>query len=195
MCPVDHFALIARFYDRIFTRVNLEQVREWLALPANRLLDVGGGTGRVSGLLTEAGTILVVDPSMAMLQAARVKNGLHLAGAHAERLPFPDGSIDRILVVDAFHHFCDQGMAAGELLRVLAPGGRLVIEEPNIERWPVKLIALGERVALMGSRFYHPDAIRRMFEERGGQVTVFTDDAINMWVIVEKCCGSQWATY
>lgn len=182
----DHFALIARFYDRIFTRVNPEQIRDWLLLPANRLLDVGGGTGRVSGRLTGAQTVIVVDPSTAMLRAAGAKNGLQLASAHAEWLPFPDGSIDRILVVDAFHHFCDQELAARELLRVLAPGGRLVIEEPNIERWPVKLIALGERLALMRSHFYHPDAIRRMLEMRGGQVTVHTDDALNAWVVVEK---------
>lgn len=182
----DHFALIARFYDRIFTRVNLDQVHERLALPAGRLLDVGGGTGRVSGTLAGAQTVIVIDPSTAMLRAARAKNGLRLASAHAERLPFADASFDRILVVDAFHHFCDQELAADELLRVLAPGGRLVIEEPNIERWPVKLIALGERLALMGSRFYRPDAMRRMLETRGGQVTVFADDPINAWVVVEK---------
>ncbi|MBN1428541.1 MAG: methyltransferase domain-containing protein [Anaerolineae bacterium] len=182
----DHFALIARFYDRIFTRVNLEQIHEQLAMPANRLLDVGGGTGRVSGRLTGAQTVIVIDPSTAMLRAAGAKNGLQRASAHAERLPFPDNSIDRVLVVDAFHHFCDQEPAAGELLRVLAPGGRLVIEEPNIELWPVKLLALGERLALMGSRFYRPDAIRRMLEMHGGQVTVHTDDSINMWIIAEK---------
>jgi ubiquinone/menaquinone biosynthesis C-methylase UbiE len=186
MPPFDHFALIARFYDRIFTRVNREQLCEWLALPADRLLDVGGGTGRVSSTLAGAKTIIVVDPSTAMLRAARTKNGLRLASAHAERLPFPDASFDRILVVDAFHHFCDQALAADELLRVLAPDGRLVIEEPNIERWPVKLVALGERLALMGSHFYRPEAMRRMLEMRGGQVTLAADDPLNVWVIVEK---------
>jgi len=89
-------------------------------------------------------------------------------------------------VVDAFHHFCDQERAADELLRVLAPGGRLVIEEPNIARWTVKFIALGERLAMMGSRFYHPESMRRMFEVRGGRARVNTDDVVNAWLLVEK---------
>jgi ubiquinone/menaquinone biosynthesis C-methylase UbiE len=186
MRPFDHFAFLAPFYDRIFTGLNSERLREWLALPANRLLDVGGGTGRVSGKLTGIKTIVVIDPSMAMLSASRTKNGLNLANANAERIPFLDSSFDRVLVVDAFHHFCNQEQAADELFRVLAPGGRLVIEEPNIGRWTVKLIALGERLALMGSHFYSPESIRCMFEMRGGQVTVNTDDAINAWVVVEK---------
>ncbi len=186
MRPFDHFGLLAPFYDRIFTGLNPERVREWLALPANRLLDVGGGTGRVSGTLTGVKTIIVIDPSTAMLSAARAKNGLYLANAHAERIPFLDASFDRVLVVDAFHHFRNQEQAADELLRVLAPGGRLVIEEPNIGRLTVKLIALGERLAWMGSHFYYPELMRRMFEMRGGQVTVNTDDAINAWVVVEK---------
>ena len=184
--PIDHFGLLAPFYDRIFRGLNLDRVQEWLDLPATRLLDVGGGTGRVSGGLKGVGTIIVIDPSRAMLRAARGKNGLCLTNAHAEKIPFPDGSFDRVLVVDAFHHFCDQEQAAGELLRVLAPGGRLVIEEPNIARWGVKLIALGERLALMGSRFFHPESMRRMFEVRGGQVTVNTDDVVNAWLVVER---------
>jgi len=183
----DHFALFAPFYDRLFTTLNLDRLRELLALPVGRLLDVGGGTGRVSGALTGlAGEIVVTDLSAAMLRQARGKDGLRPVRAHAERLPFPDGSFDRVLVVDALHHFCDQEWAAGELLRVLTPGGRLVVEEPNIEHWPVKLIALGERLALMGSRFYWPETMRRIFETRGGRVTMYTDDAINAWVVVDK---------
>ncbi len=147
---------------------------------------LAAGPGASLAVLTGVKTIVVIDPSMAMLSAARAKNGLYLANAHAERIPFLDASFDRVLVVDAFHHFRNQAQAADELLRVLAPGGRLVIEEPNIGRWTVKLIALGERLAWMGSHFFYPETMRRMFEMRGGQVTVSTDDAINAWVVVEK---------
>ncbi len=183
----DHFALFAPFYDRIFGTLNLGRLQELLALPAGRLLDVGGGTGRISGTLTGlAEEIVITDPSAAMLRQAQGKDGLRPACAHAERLPFPDGSFDRVLVVDAFHHFCDQEWAAGELLRVLSPGGRLVIEEPNIEYWQVKLIALGEWLALMGSRFYKPEAMRRIFEARGGRVIVHTDESLNVWLVVDR---------
>jgi len=188
----DHFSLLAPFYDRIFAGSNSARLHELLALPAGRLLDVGGGTGRVAAMLVGlADLIVVTDLSAAMLRETRAKEGLCPARAHAERLPFPDASFDRVLVVDAFHHFCDQGQAADELLRVLAPGGRLVIEEPNIEHWPVKLIALGERLALMGSRFQRPEVMRRLFAARGGRVTLRTDDAVNAWVVVEKLSNDE----
>ena len=66
-----------------------------------------------------------------MLAEARAKGTVAPVRGHAERLPFPDGSFDRILVVDALHHFCDQREAIGDLLRVLAPGGRLLVAEPR----------------------------------------------------------------
>jgi demethylmenaquinone methyltransferase/2-methoxy-6-polyprenyl-1,4-benzoquinol methylase len=183
----DHFGLIAPFYDRIFAEHNSARLRELLALPAGRLLDVGGGTGRVSATLVGGARLVVLaDPSQAMLGASRVKPGLGPARAHAERLPFPDGSFDRVLVVDAFHHFSDHRQAAGELLRVVAPGGRLVVEELNYERLPVKLIALGEKVLLMGSHFYGPGRLRRLFEAKGVRVTVHVDDQASMWVVAEK---------
>jgi len=49
-------------------------------------------------------------------------------------------------------------------LRVLAPGGRLVIEEPDVERTPVRLIALAEKLALMRSvsrRIHLPPLLER----------------------------------
>jgi len=184
----DHFALLAPFYDRIFATVSRDRLLELLDLRADgRLLDVGGGTGRVStALANTTGEVVVTDLSVAMLRQARSKGGLHAVCAHAERLPFPNGSFDRALVVDAFHHLCDQEQAASELLRVLTPGGRLVVEEPNIEHWLVKLVAMGERLALMRSRFHGPEDMRHIFETQGGRVTMHTDDAINAWVVVDK---------
>jgi demethylmenaquinone methyltransferase/2-methoxy-6-polyprenyl-1,4-benzoquinol methylase len=183
----DHFSLLAPIYDRIFTHHEPERLPSLLALPTEgRLLDAGGGTGRVSASLRGlAGQIVVTDVSNGMLHEATQKNGLAPLQAHAELLPFPEASFERILVVDAFHHFCDQRQAAVELWRVLAPGGRLVIEEPNIETWPVKLIALAEWLALMGSHFYSPGEIKDMFEALSARVEVHVDQ-VNAWVVVEK---------
>jgi demethylmenaquinone methyltransferase/2-methoxy-6-polyprenyl-1,4-benzoquinol methylase len=63
------------------------------------------------------------------------------AQAHAERLPFPDASFDRVVVVDALHHFAHQREAVRDLLRALKSGGRLLIEEPDIHRLIVKFVA------------------------------------------------------
>jgi demethylmenaquinone methyltransferase/2-methoxy-6-polyprenyl-1,4-benzoquinol methylase len=187
MRGLDHFSLLAPFYDRIFAGLDPARLRELLALPAGRLLDVGGGTGRVAALLAgDVGQVVIADPSPGMLGGARAKSGLLPMRAQAERLPYRDGSFDRILIVDALHHFHSQRQAAPELLRVLAPGGRLVIEEMNYERLPVKFVALGEKLLLMGSRFYRAGDLGRLFEGAGRRVTVHADHAVNVWVVVEK---------
>jgi ubiquinone/menaquinone biosynthesis C-methylase UbiE len=184
----DHFALFAPFYDRLFAFRHPARLQEFLALPARgRLLDAGGGTGRVAQTMRGlAGPIVVIDLSAAMLRQAAHKEGLACARAHAEQLPFPDASFERILVVDAFHHLRDQRQAAAELWRVLAAGGRLIIEEPNVETIPIKLVALAERLALMRSHFYTPGDIQHMFEALGARAVVHTGHPANAWIVMEK---------
>jgi len=148
-----HFDLIARFYDRVFHFLGPERLMSLLQAQTSELiLDIGGGTGRVSQTFGDDYVVVVCDPSWGMLRETRQKQMIACCGL-AEQLPFADAAFDRIVMVDTFHHLRDQHVAAKETLRVLRPGGRLVIEEPDIRRWGVKLIALGERLLLMHSRF------------------------------------------
>jgi len=184
----DHFDWIAPIYDRIFGHRNSSS--EWvnvLDLPvAERLLDAGGGTGRVSSSLRSlVGHAVVVDPSWGMVRQAARKAGLAQVCGEAEALPFPAGTFGRIIMVDAFHHVRDQGEVLQELGRVLAVKGRLVIEEPNLKHILVKIIALGERLLGMRSRFRYPDEIAAMLENQGLRVSIINHGAIAR-IIAEK---------
>jgi ubiquinone/menaquinone biosynthesis C-methylase UbiE len=88
--------------------------------------------------------VFVADLSRGMLRRAAGK-GLATVCTPAESLPFPSGSFDRIIMMDALHHVIDQRQTAGELWRVLAPGGRIVIVEPDIRKFIVKLLAIAKR--------------------------------------------------
>lgn len=189
MPHLDHFSLIAPFYDRIFSGLASPRLRELLALPAGRLLDVGGGTGRVaSGLANEVEEVILCDVARGMLAEARARTGLRAVRGSAEHLPFADGAFERVLVVDALHHFADHPRAARELVRVVAPGGRLVVQDMNIERLPVKLIALGERLLGMGSRFYRPAELGRLFAFAAteGQVSVEAEGPMDLFLVMQK---------
>jgi demethylmenaquinone methyltransferase/2-methoxy-6-polyprenyl-1,4-benzoquinol methylase len=154
------------------------------------MLDAGGGTGRVSFQLRPLiGEAVVCDLSHRMLRQAHNKDSLHAVRAHAEQLPFPDQSFERVLIVDALHHFCDQRDAIRDLLRVLKPGGRMVIQEPDINRFLVKLVAWGEKLMLMRSRFYAPSAIRDMITAQGETAWVESDGGFAAWVVVDKRAG------
>jgi ubiquinone/menaquinone biosynthesis C-methylase UbiE len=166
----DHFDLVARFYDRVFHFLGPERLMSLLqARPAERILDIGGGTGRVSQTFGDDYVVVVCDPSWGMLREARQKQMIACC-ALAEHLPFADGAFDRIVMVDTFHHLHDQHAAAKETLRVLRPGGRLVVEEPDIRRWAVKWTALGERLLLMRSRFCSIADLARAFEQAGARI-------------------------
>jgi ubiquinone/menaquinone biosynthesis C-methylase UbiE len=186
---LDHFDLVAPYYDQVISPANLAPLLDLLDLPpTGRLLDVGGGTGRVTGgLAGQVGQLVLADASLRMLRQAAAKDGLQPANALAEELPFPPGYFDRILMVDALHHVADQRRTAGELMRVLAPGGRIVIEEPNLAHTSVKLVALAEKLILMRSHFLHPRRIQAIFEALGGRVSVHSVPGdVNAWVVVVK---------
>lgn len=180
-----HFDFIAPFYDRAIPFSRLKKMLEVLALPAaGRLLDAGGGTGRGATVLRPyLSEVLVADVSGGMLAQAHAK-GLPALHAETERLPFADNSFERVLMVDALHHVIHQAETLRELFRVLQPGGRLVVEEPDVRTFPVKLIALAEKLALMRSHFLTPPQIAALLPAEA-RIKIETQD-YNAWVIVEK---------
>ncbi|MGW4645448.1 class I SAM-dependent methyltransferase [Kitasatospora sp. NPDC004289] len=96
------------------------------AAPGRRVLDLGAGTGKLTGTLLAAGVeVVAVEPDPAML--AELRRGLPQARAlagSAEAIPLPDGSVDAVLAGNAMHWF-DLAVAGPEIARVLTPGGVL----------------------------------------------------------------------
>ena len=184
--PFDHFDLIAHCYDRAGEFQLTEPMLGMLSPRSNDiLLDVGGGTGRVSralrGMVKKA---FVVDVSRGMLKSAASK-GLTTVCSPAESLPFPSESIDRIFMLDAFHHVVDQSRTASELWRVLAPGGRILIIEPDIRKWQVKAIAIGEKLLLMRSRILSGEKVAALFPIPDARLNLQREGS-NVYLSVEK---------
>lgn len=183
----DHFGILAPVYEKYIKPKYPEILAELTQLPINGyLLDVGGGTGRVAQFLSkDVGNLCIADLSHKMLAESHSKNGLLPACSHSEFLPFPDEKFERIIMVDALHHVCDQQQTINQLWRVIKPGGRIIIEEPDIKHWAVKLIALGEKIALMRSHFLDTVEIVQLFNNFPAQIETVQEGHI-AWIVIEK---------
>ena len=114
----------------------------------SRILDIGCGTGRHTAAAYDLkkGTVIGADPNFRDLTAARERLGQHmawtprkigawaLAAADMTQLPFRDGGFDIVICSEVLEHIGPWHRAVRESIRVLKPGGHLVISVPR--RWP-----------------------------------------------------------
>ena len=98
---------------------------------AERVLDVGCGPGG-DVLAVGADRCVGLDRSLAMCRAAAAK-GATACRADVHRLPFPDGRFAGLFADRVVQHVEDPDRALGEMVRVLRPGGRLVVADPDQE--------------------------------------------------------------
>ncbi len=102
--------------------------------PNDRVLDLGCGTGWASRRMARVvtgGEVVGVDVADEMLRRAEtastgIGNVRYLWGS-AESLSLADNTFSKVLSVESFYYYADQGAALDELRRVMAPGGRLFI--------------------------------------------------------------------
>ena len=103
----------------------------WLAIPVGRRwLDVGCGTGALSGAILDHGgpaALTAIEPSEGFLKAARRHLGaravLHRAGA--TRIPLDAAAVDVVVSGLVLNFVPDQPAAVAEMTRVTAPGGTI----------------------------------------------------------------------
>ncbi len=181
----DHFDWIAPLYARF--SYDPTRLKELAGLPRKGdLLDIGGGTGRVVKALDGlVGWRLIADISASMLKQAKNSEGVIPVRALAEYLPFPNAHFEIVLMVDSYHHLLNQQEALKEAWRVLRPGGKLIIEEPDIRHPLVKGVALVEKLLLMRSHFRHPRAIGQDLERIGAKISIHTE-RYSAWIVAEK---------
>ena len=187
MAPFNHFDFLAPIYDRLVRPSDPTRLINLLGLPSSGiLLDIGGGTGRISYPLvkTTAG-VVIADSSLGMLTQANKKDGLVTLCSESERLPFEDNVFEREMMVDALHHVSDYQLTTHEMWRVLKSGGRIVVEEPDIDMMPIKVMALIEKLALMRSHFISPARIAASFGHPTAVVSIVRESS-TVWIVIDK---------
>ena len=176
-----------------------EHAAEELAI--NRLLkgqhfkhavDVGGGYGRLSKLLTKfANKVTLAEPSQQQLDIARIylkdTPNVERKLLQAADLKIPKRSVDLVLVVRVLHHLPDPLAEFNEIARVLKPGGTFVLEFANDahflnrvrygirgKRVPRIPVSIQEEVKVKEGELpfvnHHPKTIFTMLQKAGFEV-------------------------
>ncbi|WP_292836400.1 bifunctional demethylmenaquinone methyltransferase/2-methoxy-6-polyprenyl-1,4-benzoquinol methylase UbiE [Microbacterium sp.] len=136
------FDEVAPAYDRTNTVLSLGNDRLWRrantrAVSPRRgewILDLAAGTGASSVSLARSGAeVVAADFSPGMIAEGRRRHGdianLSFAEADATALPFADDEFDAVTISFGLRNVNDPRTALAEMLRVTAPGGRIVVCE------------------------------------------------------------------
>jgi SAM-dependent methyltransferase len=122
-------------------------------------LEIGGGTGlNLPHYPNDLDDLVLLEPDAAMRsrlakRLSRSRQGTRLVDAPAERLPFPDGSVDTVVSTLVLCTVDAPDVALREIARVLRPGGQLLFlehvrsESPTLARWQDRLAGPWRRFA------------------------------------------------
>jgi SAM-dependent methyltransferase len=158
----------------------LQLIRRYVELEDRWILDVGCGIGTyVRRFRDFSPHVYGLDVSAERLGEAHLPN---LVAAEGESLPFEDGSFDVIVFNEVIEHVRDDREAIADALRVLRPGGHIVIYAPN-RLYPFETHGIYWRGQYrFGNKFgvnWLPDAMRRKLVPHAKAYRA--TDMFNLW--------------
>jgi ubiquinone/menaquinone biosynthesis C-methylase UbiE len=126
-----------KYTDGLYFRDKMRAIH-WIApdQPIENLLEIGGGQSGLSAMLYPQARIVNLDMNPAFADAACNQSPrVTFVAGDATDLPFPDASFDMVTMFDLLEHVPDDDAVARETLRVLRPGGWVLVSTPDIDRW------------------------------------------------------------
>lgn len=138
-------------------------------------LEIGCGFGAMSEFFRDHCEYLVVlDLSQALVKKTSTRFGLAACAADAKLLPFPNCCLELIVTSECIEHTGDPLEAIREMLRILKPGGNLVLTTPNRLWSPLLKASSALRFRKFRGRedFLFPKQIRNLASEFNCNVTI-----------------------
>ena len=136
---------VAARYDVTNDVLSAGQTRRWRSAvvraidpqPSQRILDLAAGTGTSSRPFADAGAFVVAcDFSLGMLHVGQQRQPtVSFVAGDALALPYAADSFDAVTISFGLRNVADPGVALEEMLRVVRPGGRLVVCEFSHPTW------------------------------------------------------------
>lgn len=189
MSSKEYFNNVANEWDTMRQSFFSESVREKIYQVAEvekgrTAADLGAGTGFITeGLIKNGVNVIAVDQSIAMLQKLEEKflsSGLvKCLNGEAENLPIEDNSVDYAMANMYLHHVETPLAAIREMVRILKPGGKVVITD--LDEHSFEFLKTEQHDKWMG---FKRDDIKKWFSDAG--LTNVTIECIG-----EDCCATS----
>jgi SAM-dependent methyltransferase len=156
------------FWFRGFRRFIEPLVAEAAGNVRPEILDCGCGTGHNLGMLRRYGRTYGIDLTWAGLQYARGRGERSVARATVTHLPFGDARFGLVTSFDVLYALDDEAerQAIAEMVRVLKPGGRVIVNVAALDALRGNHSVLAAEV-----RRYSQPELRRKLEAAGLRVT------------------------
>ena len=197
MSSKEYFEQVAGQWDSMRQSFFSDAVREKAyqvagAAAGQSAADLGAGTGFVTeGLLARGLRVVAVDQSPAMLEVLRSRladaGALDCRVGEAESLPLDNDAVDYVFANMYLHHVEEPPAAIREMVRILKPGGKLVITD--LDEHAHEFLRAEQHDRWLGFR---REDVRRWFEEAG--LTGATTDCVGANCRSPSASGAEHAT-
>jgi len=184
------FDLISPIYEKVISG-NEENFKTLFKLGdfkiTDKVLDLGGGTGRVAKFfLGKVQETSVLDESKGMIEQCQKKGSINCVLGKADNIPFGNSYFDKIIIIDAFHHFQNKEKAVQEIKRILKENGKVIIEEVNFNRFGNWLVEKIETIFGAKSKIYSPESVAEFFLKNQFKIKFLDKNRNAYYLIGEK---------
>lgn len=184
-----YYEEIGADFGRFMSRYDVERRAAVIAdlfpsIRSESALEVGCGTGAITRTFRHRVTHLVVtDISERLAVETGVANNAVGRAEDAASLGFGDATFDLVVSSECIEHVPSPARAIGEMLRVLEPGGHLILTTPNRLWFPVVLLAQRLRLRRFqgNETFLSPREVRAAVTAAGGEVLRHTGCHLLPW--------------
>lgn len=170
----------------------------------SRVLDIGCGTGSISGMIRDLrrADVLGIEPHPERAKKAESEGIKVIQGVYSPDVPVKYGKFDVVLFADVLEHLTDPAETLEQAKSALTPDGRILASIPNVAHWSVRLRLLAgkfdyEPTGIMDAthlRWFTRKSVRRLFDGAGYDIEYF-HSAAGGWMHEYHRTPLRWVPY
>jgi ubiquinone/menaquinone biosynthesis C-methylase UbiE len=171
-----YFETIDKNFERWMSSYDVAQriglIKTWIPSEARMLscLEVGCGTGRISEAIFDlVGELTVADISEDLARKVGERLGVGWKEQDACNLQIPENTFDLVISSECIEHTPDPRRALKEMVRVIKPGGTIIVTSPNKAWYPLLWLSMVAKVRKFAGieNWLFPWEAKRVLEENG----------------------------